>query len=339
MKNLISLMLVAVLCTVSTYAQKADSSRYYFEKGNIEFDQRKFLLASQYFIKASEFDPGNVDAIAKCAEAYKEMRKLNLAVEQYEKLLSLQPSNAKAIEELTNLYFSFRQFDKAVQMANKCQSCTNREKIIGMSYYNREEYDMAEKNLLNYLQKYPKDAEANYYLGQTYFFMEMDKKALPFLESAVAYDDSKANWHYDLALVLYNSQQYDKSAKAYEKAIEKGMKTSLELMEQLGYSYLMAGNYDKGEEMIMKIFSRKPGSKDLLRDVSILLYKRQQFDRSLFYCQKLLESDQNDGKALYQAGLNFIKKGQKDRGESMCDKAISLDPSLAKLRKEVKMEF
>lgn len=42
--------------------------------------------------------------------------------------------------------------------------------------------------------------------------------------------------------------------------------------------------------------------------------------------------DKNDGKALYQAGQCFIKKGEKDRGQAMCDKAIELDPSLNNLK-------
>jgi hypothetical protein len=44
-----------------------------------------------------------------------------------------------------------------------------------------------------------------------------------------------------------------------------------------------------------------------------------------------------DSRALYQAGLNFIKKGNKDKGQQMCDRAININPSLASLRHEKKM--
>jgi hypothetical protein len=40
---------------------------------------------------------------------------------------------------------------------------------------------------------------------------------------------------------------------------------------------------------------------------------------------------------LYQAGLNFIKKGDKYRGQQLCDKAIEMDPSLANLRQKKEM--
>ena len=56
------------------------------------------------------------------------------------------------------------------------------------------------------------------------------------------------------------------------------------------------------------------------------------YDKSLDYCQQLMTLDDKDGKALYQAGLCFIKKGSKEKGQNMCDAAIKMDPSLSGLR-------
>ena len=44
-----------------------------------------------------------------------------------------------------------------------------------------------------------------------------------------------------------------------------------------------------------------------------------------------------DAKAMYQAGMCFQKKGDKDRGMGLCDKAIEIDPSLASMRKQQMM--
>ncbi len=82
---------------------------------------------------------------------------------------------------------------------------------------------------------------------------------------------------------------------------------------------------------------KKPGNTDLLRDMAEVLYQQKQYDRSLTYCQKLMEINMDDSRALYQAGLNFIKKGNKDKGQQMCDRAININPSLASLRQEKKM--
>ncbi|MBC7424846.1 MAG: tetratricopeptide repeat protein, partial [Ferruginibacter sp.] len=73
----------------------------------------------------------------------------------------------------------------------------------------------------------------------------------------------------------------------------------------------------------------------ILRDIAEAYFSQKMYDKSLAYCQQLLEADPKDGKALYQAGLCFQKKGQKEKGQSMCDDAIKLDPSLTSLKQKM----
>ena len=72
----------------------------------------------------------------------------------------------------------------------------------------------------------------------------------------------------------------------------------------------------------------------MLRDLAQVYYDRNMYDKSLEFCQKLMEMDMKDGRALFQAGLCFQKKGQKERGQQMCDRAIELDPTLNMLRQK-----
>jgi len=67
-------------------------------------------------------------------------------------------------------------------------------------------------------------------------------------------------------------------------------------------------------------------------------YDGKMYDKCLDYCQKLMEMDMKDGKALYQAGLCFQKKGEVSRGQQMCDKAIEMDPTLAGLRRKKEIQ-
>ena len=98
-----------------------------------------------------------------------------------------------------------------------------------------------------------------------------------------------------------------------------------------GFALLYSGQYAKGEEKLLGIYQKK-GNKEMLRDLAQALYDQKQYDKTLSYCQKLLEADPKDAKALYQAGLTFQKIGQKEKGQGMCDKAIEMDPSLASKR-------
>jgi tetratricopeptide (TPR) repeat protein len=123
----------------------------------------------------------------------------------------------------------------------------------------------------------------------------------------------------------------------FNKAAAAGFTQSNDFMENLGFSYIYSGEVEKGEKLLMEVLAKKPGNKDLLRDIADAYYQLKNYDKSLEFLQKLMELDAKDAQALYQAGQCFIKKGEKDRGQAMCDKAIELDPSLSKMKKQKQM--
>lgn len=312
----------------------ADSAALYFKKGQAESAERRWLTANQHFEKAIEFDAQMADAYLANATALKEMRKITKAKENYEKLHAIQPQHPEAIRELMEFNYNYRRFDDAIAFANLCKSCTSASRIIGMSYYHQEDYASAEKFLMDALKKDPQDAEATYTLARTYLDMEEYKKAVPWYEKAVNLPTAKNSWMYELGLLYYTNNDYKNAVVSFEKAAAAGYETKNDFNENLGFASLYSGQYEKGEKLLTDVLKRKPNNKTLMRDMAEIYYGQKQYDKSLEYCQMLMQLDPNDGKALYQAGLNFQKKGEKDRGQQMCDKAIEMDPSLASLRKK-----
>ncbi len=330
MKNILALLLVLVSGTAFT--QSKDSASYYFEKGIEEKNARRFQVASAHFETAIKLNPKYTQAYIENGFVNKEMRRTDAAKTQFTKAYELDNSNDIAIAELMNLYFSYRQFQNAIDFAMKCKTCPDRERIIAMSYFNMEDYGKAEKGLLSMVTKNPKDAEATYTLARTYLEMGLEGKGIPYYVKAVELDNTKAKWHFELGLLYYNNDNYKNAVISFNKAAENGYNRSNDFNENLGFSYLYSGDFDKGEDLLTQIISRKPGDKELLRDIALAFYDRKMYDKCLGYCQRLMEMDTKDGKALYQAGLCFQKKGEKDRGQQMCDKAIEIDPTLAGLR-------
>lgn len=335
MKNLT--FAVFLLLSIPSFAGDPDSSSIYFNKGLQEKQNKRWLVAHHAFEKSIQFNPKYAEAYLENAAVLLEMRKTDKAKENYIRLLEFQPGNKVAIKELTDLYFSYRQYDKAIEMAKKCTDCANANRIIGMSYYQQEDYAAAEKALLAAIKQNPADAEATYTLGRNYLDMEAYKQAVPWYEKAIALEGAKNTWMYELALLYYNNNDYKNAVITFNKAAANGYEQKNDFNENLGYASLYAGDYDKGEQLLLGILKRKPNNTVLLRDMAEIFYQQKQYDRSLGYCQKLMEIDPKDAKALYQAGLCFQKKGEKDRGQQMCDKAIEMDPSLESLRRKKEM--
>ncbi len=47
--------------------------------------------------------------------------------------------------------------------------------------------------------------------------------------------------------------------------------------------------------------------------------------------------DKQNAAALYMIGMSYQKKGEKQKGMDLCDKAIQMDPSLAKNKQKMEM--
>lgn len=331
MKNLLPL---AILACASATAQAADSSQIYFEKGVAELQAKRYLVATTNFNKAISFNPQNVQALIQNGFTYIHMGKLDDGKAALEKALALEPQNQSIIKELAPLYLAYRQFDKAINLAQQCRSCEGNERILGICYYQKAEYSNAAQHLQLAIKENPKDAEATYKLGQTYVEMEEYQQAIDVYKNAVKLEGAKPTWFYELGLLQYNLEDYKAALASFRAAADKGYVATRDFKENLGYACLYSGEYDYGETVLLSLLVDQPGNKEILRDIAGIFYKNKLYDRALGYCQKLLEINEKDAKALYQAGLCFQKKGEKDRGSKMCDKAIELDPSLESLRKK-----
>lgn len=333
MKSILLTIGSAMLSTLA-FAQK-DSSAIYFAKGLDEKKAGRWMVAGKHFDKAVAFNPKFTDAWLENGKVNLEMRRINEANLAFAKAYEIDPNNPVAAKELSTLYFNNRQFAKAIEVASKCKSCPDGDRIIGMSHYQQEDYGKAIPYLQKAVAKDVQDAEAIYMLARTYLDMEEYKNATVWYEKAVALPNAKATWFYELGLIYYNVENFKAAQKYFEAAGEKGYQKSMDYYENLGYAYLHDGNFDNGVKYLNMVIEKKPGNGEVMSDLALAYYNKKQYDNALNWYQKLLEKNMRDAKALYMAGLCFQKKGDKDRGQAMCDKAIEMDPSLSSKRSKM----
>lgn len=328
------LFFLSVIAAKSLFSQQADSADFYFQKAMEEKKASHFMMASKYFDNAIQFNPQMKDAYLQKGFTNLAMRKTDVAKGLFTKVYEMDPSNKDAIKELMTLCFDYRQFKKAIEFASKCTGCENAEKIIAMSNYQLEDYGAAIKGLANVLAKNPADADASYTMGRSYLDMEQYKAAVPWYNKAVQLDATKNLWAYELGLLYYNLNDFKNAVLFFTKAAAAGYPEGNDFNENLGYASMFSGEFEKGEKLLLGVLAKKPGNMDIFRDMAEAFFSQKMYDKSLEYCQKLMEVDMKDAKALYQAGLCFQKKGQKEKGQGMCDKAIEMDPSLASMRQK-----
>jgi tetratricopeptide (TPR) repeat protein len=333
MKHPIPIAIFLVTCGYVN-AQAPDSAQIYFQKAIEYKTTHQYLLASKNLDKALVFNKNYVAAYVENGYMNLEMRKTDNALSNFAKAFEIDPANTTAAKELMEIYYNYRQYAKAKAIAVKCSSCQNAEKIVAMCNYQAEDYGSAIKGLSNYLAKNPTDAEATYTLARSYLDMEQYKSAVPYYTKAILLNPEKNTWTYELGMLYYTLNDFKNAVVYFNKASENGYPQKNDFIENLGYAYIYSGQFNEGEKLLLGLIEKKPGDTELLRDIAEAYYNGKLYDKSLSYCQKLMELDAKDGKALYQAGLCFQKKGQKDKGQSMCDKAIEMDPSLNSMRQK-----
>lgn len=340
-ENSIRSSLTFVLFTVVSlfavhHADAQDSATAYFKWGQEKFSSKLYNAASKDFEKAIALNPSYADAYIANGKVNLEMNRMYQAGEAFNKAYELEPQNKEVIKALMTLHYNSRQNQKAIDMANKCD-CEESDRIIGMSYYRLEDYGKAESFLMKALKKNENDGEAAYTLGLTYMELEKDKDAITYFQKAVTASPEKSNWQYELGLLYYNASNYASAVSCFQKAAAGGYRQTNDFLENLGFCQLYNGDVPNGLKTLETVLAHKPNNTTLLTNIAYAMYATKRYQGAVEYYEKVLTINPKDASALYMAGMAFQKMGQKEKGQAICDKAIELDPSLAKNRQKKEM--
>lgn len=333
MKNLI---LTIFLCFPACFlfSQNIDSSLVYFKKGTEAKDARLFAVAGKNFDKAIQLNQNYAEAYIENGKVNLEMRKVDAAMGDFTKAYQLQPNNNEVVKELSTLYFDNHQFQKAIDLTQKCSNCPDADRIMGMSYYNLEDYGKAVILLQKAISKDDKDAESAYTLGRTYLELENEKNAIPQFQRAIALEPSRNVWMYELGLIYYSQDDYKNALKYLNMADVAGYNKTNDFYENVGFAQLYTGDIQNGMKTLAEIMQRKPNNTELLNNIAQAMYDTKHYDEAINYYEKLLTINPKDARSLFMAGMTFQKKGDKEKGQKICDKAIEMDPSLASHRQK-----
>src|SRR6185312_15605704 len=178
---------------LASFSQNKDSAQFYFKKGVEANNAKLYAVAAKHFDKAIHFNPDFTEAYIANGKVNLSMRIIGKAQENFSKAYELDPKNNEVISQLATLSFNNRQFQKAIELAQKCVNCENTSRILGMSFYNLEDYGKAEKYLKEALAENGQDAYAAYTLGQTYLELEDEKNAIVQFQNAIVLEP-KSQW-------------------------------------------------------------------------------------------------------------------------------------------------
>ncbi len=338
-----TLMAVCLLTHSMLFAQSSsttDSAHIFLQKGQQEKQAGRRMESLKNFEKAIKYDGNNKEIVTELASAYLDLRKYGQAREQFKKLESLGDVSAANYKQLMTLSYNLKQNDDAVLYAGKLKKADPSEKtnyIVGKIKYEQENYGEAIQLLNSAAKEEPANAEVPYMLARSYADMLNYKQAIPYFLKAIELDTAKNNWVYELGLIYYAIHDDKNSLKYIKEAGDRGYKRDNDYLENLGIAYLNAGYLDEGVAIMGEILKRRPSDLNILNMVAEAYYYKSKYQQAIDYWDQILVYDNKNASALYMIGMCYQKKGEKAKGQQLCDKAIELDPSLASLKQKKQM--
>lgn len=338
MRKLILTMLAGLFCAAS-FAQ-SDSAAYYSEKGAQEWLKGRVMVAYKYFDSAYTYNKGDKRVVGDLAKSLMALRRYPEARLKYQELEKLGDNSAETYNQLMTLSFNLRQFPDAVKYAQLLKGVDPTAKVayyIGKAQYDDENYGEAIKYLNEAAQEDPANAQVPYLVARAYADMNNNKLAIPYFLKALELDPKNTRWMYETALIYYAMNDDKNSLKYFELAVDNGIRQDNEFKENMAIAYLNNKEVDKGMAILEEMLQRRPADLNLLNMIAEANYDAKRFDKAIDFWDKMLELDKTNASALYMIGMSYQKKGDKAKGQALCDKAIEMDPQLARNRQKIEM--
>lgn len=335
------LLFTAALAAVTTlsFAQN-DSATVYLNKGLEEKGKGRLMESFKAFDKAYTYDKQNKEIVANLANTLFDLRRYAQAREKFLELEKMGDNSVATYNKLMTLSFNLRQFPDAIkyaQLVKKTDPSAKTAYYIGKAHYENENYGDAIKFLNIAGQEEPNNPEVPYLQARAYADMMNFKQAMPLFEKSLALDPNNTRLMYEMGLIAYGMHDDKTSLKYLLMAAEKGYKRDNEYLENLAVAYLNNKETEKGLDILKEALNRRPSDMGLLDMIAEAHYDIKKYDEAIGYWDQILQNDKTNASALFMIGMSYQKKGEKQKGQALCDKAIQMDPSLAKNKQKMEM--
>jgi cytochrome c-type biogenesis protein CcmH/NrfG len=189
-----------------------------------EGEQKNILKSIQCFEKARNIDPGNEENLLDLGFSYLESSQEEKAIPCYEKLQLSKDKTKRdqALSVLSAYHASRGNTDLARQFLNESitddPSNNQAWKSLYSIYFEKKDFGKTMEISMKWLNENPNNADANFYLGKTYFYLNERETARKYLLKAIELDPRHAESMMLYANTCVNQFDYDEAISYLEKA-------------------------------------------------------------------------------------------------------------------------
>ena len=222
--------ILAVSLLLACNSKNIEKEKYQAEKyrqlGEVLLKEGRYTSALREFLKAEALNPDDYFLQNDLGLTYYYKGRPDLAIARYKKALVLKDDYSPARNNLGNAYAEKREWDKAIEQykiviedlvyGTPQYALSN----LGVAYYEKNDYRLAEKYFLEALDVSKDFSAALYGLGKTYLALGRVTDAVSRLERAAQIAPDAPRVHFELGKAYTMNREYQKAYDAYQEVVK-----------------------------------------------------------------------------------------------------------------------
>lgn len=239
----------------------------YYKLGKIYASTKNYKDAIASFEKSATSEPDFAPTNRELSDIYSIQKDYQKAKDYFGKYAEMAENKIEVKERYAKILYQARDFSGAINEASDFLKTNPNNVVMNrlMGYSNLELGNDAEA--MKYLNKVFEIAKPEKIMLQDYEFsaklydkMGQDSMALIQKEKMVELDPSKADLYSELGANYLKLKKFDLSANAYQKAIDKKTKKSINDVFGLGSAYYYNKDYTNADNAFAKAIEMSPSS-------------------------------------------------------------------------------
>ena len=316
-----------------------EREKFNFNRGYTAFLSKNFKEAKKYLNRVETSQKYGSQAKYYIGYMAYEGDDYDKANEYFEQVGDEEKYKEKLSYYQADLNFKLGKFDKAITLAKAQLEKTTEEnevselnKIVGESYFNLKQYDLAITHLTKYKGKKGKWNNTDYYqLGYAYYKQKNYNKAISEFNKIIDGDNSVAqNAYYHLGESYVNLEKKQEALNAFRNASQMDYDLKIQEDAWLNYakiSYEIGNPYQSVPQVLSSYLDKYPDTKNrealetLLID-SYITSKNYKEALVLLKGKKSFENKVAYQKVAYYRGIEFFNESNYVEAEKMFDASL-----------------
>jgi tetratricopeptide (TPR) repeat protein len=296
--------------------------------GILEAESGSLEKGIEVLSKAIDRNSDNVMALFYRAKIYLEMDDMKKARADLDRCLTARPNFIEAGTALGMLHEKLGEVDKAIDAYARIQGVGAFKKRLAQLYLQKNEFEKALQELLEYEKAEPDDYTARVKIALIYYELKKFETAQKIFQAIIKEQPEADNVRFYLGAVYEEQKKYDAAMLEFKKMTADSTFYK-EAMVHIGFLYKEQNRLKEGAEFSKKLLVKNPDVMEFYDMYASFFEAQKDYKKALGVIADGLKKFPGDEKLLYFEGALYDKTGDRDHGIQDMKKILDANPNNA----------